>query len=456
MSGLLYNTRSVFGRIYSFYSRFFEKASKPTRHTLTLFAISILVVEGVESVRYVYRRFFSTVAKKSLNTLYYILSRAKVDHSRFSEALASVALSLVPKAFKNHPVFLCVDDTLIAKWGTEFQDVSRLFDHSAHDGKQYLNGHCFVSLMLCVPVWKDDGKFTFLSVPLGYRVWTKDCGGDTPTTKLSIAAEMIRGVAPALEKSGGVIVLCDSWYARSQMFALTKEFGFLDIICNVRIDTVLYDMAPERTGRRGRPRTKGERLSLDDFRLGGSMVGDFYVAHRKVVTNLLKGTVLDAFVTSAKKEGGIRRLFLSTVPAAGIEMFCAWYEKTPINQTGSDSFRYLPLMAYSIRWNIEVGYYEQKTFWSLRKYMVRSRKGIETLLNVINVAYAGMKLLPFADPAFNKYRDASPQELRATLGHQMREQVFISGLELQAQVDIKSMLFEEWLKTNTYDDVSVA
>ena len=58
MSGLLYNTRSVFGRIYSFYSRFFEKASKHTRHTLTLFAISILVVEGVESVRYVYRRFF--------------------------------------------------------------------------------------------------------------------------------------------------------------------------------------------------------------------------------------------------------------------------------------------------------------------------------------------------------------------------------------------------------------
>lgn len=31
---------------------------------------------------------------------------------------------------------------------------------------------------------------------------------------------------------------------------------------------------------------------------------------------------------------------------------------------------------YSFRWNIETSYYEQKTFWSLCSYMVRSCKGI--------------------------------------------------------------------------------
>ena len=47
-----------------------------------------------------------------------------------------------------------------------------------------------------------------------------------------------------------------------------------------------------------------------------------------------------------------------------------------------------PLTLYSFRWNIEVGYYEQKTFLSLGKYMVRSKHNIETLLNLINIAYA--------------------------------------------------------------------
>ena len=47
----------------------------------------------------------------------------------------------------------------------------------------------------------------------------------------------------------------------------------------------------------------------------------------------------------------------------------------------------IPLFLYAFRWNIEVGYYEQKTFWSLCSYMVRSRKGIEMLVNLINIVY---------------------------------------------------------------------
>ena len=30
------------------------------------------------------------------------------------------------------------------------ENVSKLFDHAAHNGSNYLNGHCFVSVMLCV------------------------------------------------------------------------------------------------------------------------------------------------------------------------------------------------------------------------------------------------------------------------------------------------------------------
>ena len=60
--------------------------------------------------------------------------------------------------------------------------------------------------------------------------------------------------------------------------------------------------------------------------------------------------------------------------------------------------------------------------------MLRSRRSIKTLLNVINVAYVAMKILPYADASFSKYRNLSPQELRSILDRQIQEQVFIYSL----------------------------
>ena len=69
---------------------------------------------------------------------------------------AKVALRMIPDSLATQPIFLCVDDTMVAKAGTRFEIVSKLFDHAAHNGSNYLNGHCFVSIMLCIPVWKND------------------------------------------------------------------------------------------------------------------------------------------------------------------------------------------------------------------------------------------------------------------------------------------------------------
>ena len=83
-----------------------------------------------------------------------------------------ITLKLIPDSLQTQPVFLCVDDTMVSKFGTKFENVSKLFDHAAHNGSNYLNGHCFVSVMLCVPVWNRD-KVSYLSIPLGYRMWQK-------------------------------------------------------------------------------------------------------------------------------------------------------------------------------------------------------------------------------------------------------------------------------------------
>ena len=86
--------------------------------------------------------------------------------------------------------------------------------------------------------------------------------------------------------------------------------------------------------------------------------------------------------------------------------------KAPLNQTGSVWTQYIPLFFYAFKWNIEVGYYEQKTFWSLYGYMVCGRKGIEMLVNLINIAYRTMKSLSYQNETFAEYHTKSVQEFQ--------------------------------------------
>lgn len=103
-------------------------------------------------------------------------------------------------------------------------------------------------------------------------------------------------------------------------------------------------------------------------------------------------------------------------------------------------------MLYAFRWNIEVSYYEQKNFWSLCSYMVRSRKGIEMLVNLINIAYCAMKLLPYQDESFAEYRLESAQEFRFALSEQIRQQVFYAISVQNVETHIKSKTIIKALK----------
>ena len=351
-----------------------------------------------------------------------------------------MALKMIPQKLFSHPVFLCIDDTMVTKFGKTFEYVSKLFDHVSHNGSNYLNGHCFVSVMLCVPVWNKN-RIHYLCVPLGYRMWQKK------ESKLQLAASMVRQVMPAFTRQKNVIILCDSWYVKKDLVCLVDEYENLDLIGNARVDSVIYDLAPGPTGKKGRPAVHGRKLSIkDDFTLSDEKIGDYYMAVRRVLTNIFGRREVMAYVTSPAKDCVTRRLFFSTVFPEQLEIFCAWQEKSPLNQTGSDRMQYIPILLYVFRWNIEVSYYEQKTFWSLCSYMVRSRKGIEMLVNLINITYCAMKILPYQDEAFSKYRTESVQEFRFALSSQIREQVFYALFVENIENHIKSNTMMNALK----------
>ena len=406
--------------------------------------ISILALENADSIRFLYRHFISKITEKSLNAFYYACSYTKVDYSGFMCTTARMALKIIPKDISYHPVFLCLDDTMTPKFGKKFENVSKLYDHAAHNGSSYLNGHCFVSLMLCVPVWKNK-KISYLSIPLGYRMW------DKTKSKILLAAEMVRQVMPELAGQKNVILMFDSWYAKKALICVADEYSNLDIICGARVDSVMYDTVVKQTGKAGRPRKYGERLSAKkDFILSSEKINGYFIGTRMVFTNLFGKHMVHAYVTSTLKEGGTRRLFFSTISPACINFAYAWYENAPLNQTGSSWSQYVPLFLYKIRWNIETSYYEQKTFWSLCHYMVRSVKGIEMMVNLINVAYCSMKLFPYTDTVFEKYQTQSVQEFRFAISEQIREQIIFASFAEKLEKGLNAKNVINLLKQNVF------
>ena len=258
-------------------------------------------------------------------------------------------------------------------------------------------------------------------------------------SKLELAASMVRQVMPAFREKKNVILLCDNWYVKKNMVSIIDEYENLDLIGNARSDSVIYDLAPQRTGKRGRPVSHGKKLSIqDDFTLSGEKIGNYYTGARRVLTNIFGRREVLAYVTSPEKNSSSRRLFFSTIFPEQLQIFCAWQEKSPLNQTGSSRMQFIPLFLYAFRWKIEVSYYEQKTFWSLCSYMVRSRKGIEMLVNLINISYCEMKLLPYREEIFYKYQSVSVQEFRFALSEQIRQQVFYGIFVKNIETSIKS------------------
>lgn len=420
MSRLFYNRNHTFSKLFWFFWNYFQDASIPTAENLFLITISMLALESFRSIRYAWLHIISKLTGKSLNSFYYTLGYAAFDHRRWMAVTSRLALGCVPLSMKGSAVFLSIDDTMVEKYGTKFQARSKLFDHAAHNGSNYLKGHCFVSIMLHVPIQSADG-IVYLSVPLGYRLWTKEL------SKLEIAADMVRSVMAEFSSCKQVILLCDSWYPKKPLTGLVSEFENLEMICCVRTDTVLYDLPGEKTGKRGRPRIQGERLELSAIVLDKPEGAPYYMGCRKVITNLWKGRTVYACVTAADPEkSGSFRLFLCT--AEPEEIAVQSEEQADEKIRSYSTWGMLPLGLFSLRWNIETSYYETKTFWSFRDYMVRSVKGIERLSNLTCISYAAVRLLPYYDKEFQDYQGQSSQEIRYQLGEKIRMNIIIHGL----------------------------
>ena len=69
------------------------------------------------------------------------------------------------------------------------------------------------------------------------------------------------------------------------------------------------------------------------------------------------------------------------------------------------------------------------------------------LVNLINISYCAMKILPYQDVSLKEYQDKSVQEFRFVLSSQIREQVFYAHFVKNIENLIKSNQLINILKT---------
>jgi hypothetical protein len=368
-------------------------------------------------VRYNFEHSIKKFSDFQLKSYYNTLKKGRLDLQEWLLSMVEIAISLIPKVLESQEIILSVDDTIIEKQGKRFEDCSVLFDHTNPKGSPYTKEHCFVTLMLAIPI-KIQKETQYISFPVGYRMWTHK------ETKIKIASDLIKLAMKVIGSERHVTVCCDSWYPKAEMVTLPYKYKNLNLICSVRSDTALYELPARHNGTKGRPQCRGAKISLKDFIFQKVPKAGMSVGTKTVMTKLFGKRPVFALVTKSKS--GSMRLFLSTVApeklnfdpnCKGIEKALSYYKK-------DKSYLPLPLTLYAFRWHIETAYYEQKKFWSLKAYMLRSKRGIESLINLLTIVYSMMSLLPFLNSEFSFLSNLSHQEARFLLSQEIQQELF--------------------------------
>jgi len=413
----LYQKARTIKRLKEYFQPYLSLLTQPSGTKLFLILLAMLSMQFVTSIRNIYNWFLSGICDKSLNSYYHLLSYADIPLDAFFRITVKTALSLITKEIYGLPVFLIIDDTMQAKFGTHFECYKTMFDHARHNGTNYLKGHCFVALMISVPVIVG-GSVRYLNIPVGFRLRGEN------ENKLKMASKMIDNAMLIMADYPMSILLCDSWYPKGAVLETVKRYKNLDLIANVRVDTSIFELPPPRTGKRGAPRKKGRALSIyNDFSF--ILFGDYYIAVKHVITNLFEGQIYLTVTTPDLLNRNAYRVFISTLAPGDIQKQFKGREKGLSDSLLTRIPWLLPLFLYSFRWPIEVCFYELKTFWSFGLYMLRGRRGIENIVNMLAMCYASMKILPVLDQKYSPLADESAQTAKHLFGDAIKQELFL-------------------------------
>ena len=195
---------------------------------------------------------------------HYFFARARRELDQLGLAVAQLVVLLVVPAGADLRV--AVDDSVFRRSGRKVHGAGGQHDGSSPAKNKLSYGDCFVAAAILV-------RLPFCSREVGLPVLarlrlpgrykgknTRRADASLGPGTVEIAAALVSRLALAFP-GRAVHVVADGAYHGPALRALPPGVTWT---CRIPRGAVLYDLAPPRTGKRGRPRTKGERLGTPD------------------------------------------------------------------------------------------------------------------------------------------------------------------------------------------------
>ena len=175
-------------------------------------------------------------------------SHARWSPQAVSETLARLVVRLVCST--DEAITVAVDDSLFARRGKKVHAAGWFHDGSAVGDKKIGYGNNWVVAAIVVRLALVHRP---VALPVGFALIHK---GSEDSSRLEAARRLVCALSDALP-GRRIDVVADSAYAGKALRGLPEQVTWTT---RLRSNAALYQLPPERTGRRGRPRTKGDRL----------------------------------------------------------------------------------------------------------------------------------------------------------------------------------------------------
>jgi DDE superfamily endonuclease len=183
---------------------------------------------------------------------HWFFSRARWDPDELGLAATRLVAGLLVPA--GQPVVVAIDDTLFKRRGKKVWAASWFHDGSAPGPAKTGYGHNWVIAAIVV-------RLPMVRRPVAIPVLAKlVIKGTSSASRLWLARRMTQTLAEALP-GRAIHVVADSAYAGGELKKLPARVTWTT---RLRKDAALHALPPARTGKRGRPRTKGNRLPALD------------------------------------------------------------------------------------------------------------------------------------------------------------------------------------------------
>jgi hypothetical protein len=179
---------------------------------------------------------------------HWFLSRARWSADELGLAVARLVATLLVPA--GEPVTVAIDDTLFRRRGKKIWAASWFHDGSAPGPAKtgYGNNWVIAAVVVRLPAVRRP-----VAVPVLAKLVIK---GTNSASRLWLARRMAEALADALP-GRRIHVVADSAYAGGELKKLPPG---VTGTTRLRKDAALYGLPPARSGKRGRPRAKGDRL----------------------------------------------------------------------------------------------------------------------------------------------------------------------------------------------------